>query len=428
MLPCEHFIYTTADTELKTGYQIIAKSAGIKERWLDSINNYLYPLGISSTNFIKSKSLIQIEKKYVAYSIVKNIGIGYDNRDGTLYNHTMIMKKTDFEKIEYDTRLLDKYFIEEYAIRGEMRQLNIRSEKNQVDFEYLKNLDRNLLSVLLYYIFKKRKIAILSEIDERLIQNLLSIIPPLIRFIPFSTFVLEPTRQTKYHLIQIPNYIQPRLQSKFVKINPNSLPESKIKFDKDVGIQNIIKTVDKEDLKQLLRFHDDFKKIDVYLSNIKRIKIENIFEEKKIKRLVENKDFSLLLSDIKILYKNSDFNKMSPRQTLKITKTIRIMLKKLLKEHEKNQLKNYELKKLISVFEILLDCLKYIDQYKQVNIGTTTKIDIKNEIEKIQLILDKYRIKKSPMQYEFDIYKYLVDVYGNALSTLWSIRLFLGYR
>jgi len=191
MPTCEHFIYTTAKTNLKTGYQIIAKSSGINDRLLSSLTNYLYPLGVNPNEFTESKSLLPLGKEHMAYSIVKNIGVGYDGRNGTLYNHTMIMKKNNFEKLDNDTRILDKYFIEDYSIRGELDTLYIQPEKIEIDFDYLKKLERNLLSTLLFYLFKKSKIAIVKVIDENLIQNLLSVIPPQIRFMPFSTMVLE---------------------------------------------------------------------------------------------------------------------------------------------------------------------------------------------------------------------------------------------
>ena len=157
MPTCEHFAYTTAKTDVKTGYQIVAKSNGINERILNSMIGYFFPLGIDPMEFTKSKSLLPIGGEHIAYSTVKNIGIGYDGRDGTLYNHTIIMKKDGFAKIGNDTRILDKYFIEDYSMRGELDQLYIQPEKTEMDFEYLKNLDEDFLSILLFYLFKKKQ-------------------------------------------------------------------------------------------------------------------------------------------------------------------------------------------------------------------------------------------------------------------------------
>ena len=76
MPTCEHFVYTTAKTDVKTGYQIVAKSSGINDRILNSMISYFFPLGVDPMEFTKSKSLLPIGGEHIAYSIVKNIGIG----------------------------------------------------------------------------------------------------------------------------------------------------------------------------------------------------------------------------------------------------------------------------------------------------------------------------------------------------------------
>lgn len=429
MPTCEHFIYTTAKTNLKTGYQIVAKSNGVNDRLLNSMISYFYPLGVNPTEFTKAKSLLPIEKKYIAYSIVKNIGIGYDGRDGTLYNHTIIIKKDDFSKIEYDTRILDKYFIENYSIRGELDQLYVQPEKVGIDFEYLKNLDEDLLSTLLFYLFKKSKVAIIKTLDEKLIQNILSIIPPQIRFMSFSTLVLEPTRQTKYQLIQIPNKVQPKLQTNYVSVNPDALPVSKIKQARDIGIQNIIELINQDNEKQLFKFHKDFEKITTQVSQIKRINIKDIFNKEEFERLAENKKFVLLVRNVKTLYASSAFNKTSPKAIVTVTKKIRSIIKKSLKEHGKNNLKESDLERLRSIFKILLDCLNYINEYSEKKIGDTTQFEIENEIEKIESILKQYPEMDSMVQeYESDPYNYFKTICENTLYSMYSMTLFVLSR
>ena len=240
MPTCEHFVYTTAKTDSKTGYQFVAKSCGIKDRFLNNLTNYLFPLGVDPQKFTKSKSLLPIGKEHVAYSVVKNIGRGYDGRDGTIYNHTMIMKTDNFFGIDCDTRILDRYFLEDYSIRGELDPLYVQPEKIDTDFGYLNGLNQNLLSVVLFYLFKKNRIAIVQTIDEKFIQHVLSVIPPQRRFVPFSTLVLDPSRQTGYQIMQIPDGIQVRLRSNCIVINPRTISATKIKLANDIGIKNII--------------------------------------------------------------------------------------------------------------------------------------------------------------------------------------------
>lgn len=426
MPTCEHFVYTTAKTNVKTGYQIVAKSSGINNRILNSMISYFFPLGVDPMEFTKSKSLVSIGRTHIAYSTVKNIGIGYDERDGTLYNHTIIMKKDDFEKIEYDTRILDKYFIEEYSIRGELDQLYIQPEKAEIDFEYLKNLNEDFLSTLLFYLFKKSKIAILKTVDDRLIQNILSVIPPQIRFMAFSTLVLEPTRQTKYQLIQAPSKVQPKLQTNYVSINPDALPTSKIKMAKDIGIQNIIELINQNNQKELFKLHKDFEKITTQVSKIKRVKIKDIFNKEEFEKLAENKRFHILLRNVKNLYFSTAFNQASPRTILTITKKIGKIIKKSLKAYEKNNLDQSDFEKLMSISKILLDCLNYINQLSEKKMGDTTQLEVENEIGNIESILKQYPEMESMMQeYEFNPYEYFKAICENILYSAYSMTLFI---
>ena len=63
MPTCEHFVYTTAKTNAKTGYQIVAKSSGINDRILNGMISYFFPLGVDPMKFKKSKSLLPISKE-----------------------------------------------------------------------------------------------------------------------------------------------------------------------------------------------------------------------------------------------------------------------------------------------------------------------------------------------------------------------------
>lgn len=425
MPTCEHFVFTTAKTNVKTGYQIVAKSSGINDKILNSMINYFFPLGINPTEFTKSKSLLSIGKEHMAYSSVKNIGIGYDGRDGTIYNHTIIMKKDDFKKIEYDTRILDKYFIEKYTISGELDRLYVKSEKMDLDFKYLKNLEEDFLSAILFYLFKKNKIAIVKTTDQDLIQNILSIIPPQIRFMPFSTIVLEPTRQTKYQLIQIPNKIQLKL-SKYAIINLDRLPPSKIKQAKDIGIMNIIKLIKEDNQKELFKLHKDFENITLQISKNMLIKVKDIFDKVKYENLAKNKEFNFLLRDIKNLYSNSTFNQASPKIILSTTKKIRMIVKKSLKEYDKENIDEDDFEKLITILKILLGCLNYINQLSEKKIGDTTQLDLKNEIKNIELILKQYPQTESIIhEYTFSSLEYFKKMCESMMSFTYSMALFV---
>ncbi len=380
--------------------------------------------------FKKSKSLLPVGKELVAYSTVKNIGIGYDGRDGTLYNHTIIIKKDDLEKIEYDTRILDKYFVEDYDIRGELDQIYIQPEKRDLDFEYLKELEDDFVSTILFYLFKKSKISLVKTTDDKLIQNILSIIPPQIRFMPFSTEVLEPARQTKYQLIQILSKVQPKLQSSYVAINPDSLPDSKIKQAKDIGIKNIIESIKNNNQKEIYKLHKDFEKITLQVSKIKRVRIKDIFAKEEFEGLAENRRFDMLLRNVKSLYSSPVFNQASPRIMLTITKKIEKIIKKSLKAHERNNLDQSDFKKLMSISKILLDCLNYINQLSEKKMGNTIQLEIENEIENLESILKQHLQTESMVQeYEFNPHNYFKAMCESCVYLAYSMTLFvLGRR
>ena len=106
MLNVEQFIYTAADIENKKGYQIVAKSKGITEKIVSELESYVYPINTDPGKFKESISFIPLENDLIAYSRIKNIGLGYDGRENTLYNHTFIFSKNDFERYDNDSRIL----------------------------------------------------------------------------------------------------------------------------------------------------------------------------------------------------------------------------------------------------------------------------------------------------------------------------------
>src|SRR5690242_2564003 len=101
MLNVDQFVYTTATLSGKSGYQIIAKSSGITEEMISTLDPYLYPIGIIPSKFKESKSFLVFKKnKKISFSKIRNIGIGHDGRSNTLYNHTLVMDLDDFRQID----------------------------------------------------------------------------------------------------------------------------------------------------------------------------------------------------------------------------------------------------------------------------------------------------------------------------------------
>ncbi len=252
MVLCEHFIYTSAETERKNGYQVIAKSTGITEKILKELDNYLYPIGTESGEFKSSVSL-RILTDHVAFTQVRNIGIGYDGRPDTIYSHTIVMKKNDFKKFDNDSRIFNDKYIEETKL-DHLTPIIIEKKKLQPDFTIISELGIMLNECFLHHIFLRKKIAFVDFNHEKLIQSILSTIPPSLRLISFSSLIADQIRQSDYDIIQIRK--QNLSKSKIVELYFDSIP----KFRKHKNelyencfeyIINILKTTSKEKLKIL---------------------------------------------------------------------------------------------------------------------------------------------------------------------------------
>lgn len=201
MLNVDQFVYTTATLSGKSGYQIIAKSSGITEEMVSTLDPYLYPIGIIPSKFKESKSFLVLKKsKKIAFSKIRNIGIGHDGRSNTLYNHTLVMDLDDFRQIDCDTRILESFYFEDYNIQGSLPQLKIEPQRTTFYLGGIEGLE-SVLQEILSALFDKEKIAIVGSENSELIQKLLGIIPPSMRLISFSTLVNDIDKQPDYDLI-----------------------------------------------------------------------------------------------------------------------------------------------------------------------------------------------------------------------------------
>lgn len=238
MIYCEHFIYTTGQSELKTGYQIIAKSNGITEEITNHLRDYLYPIGVNPSEFTESKSLLVIRNDKIAYSRVKNIGVGYDGRDNTLYNHTIIMNIDDFKKIDNNSKKFDSFFIEDpFRKNKELPLISMDLIKNDVDLSTVHEINTNTLESILVNIFRTKKIVILGK-SMNLIQDILLLVPPSLRLTSFSTLVNDPNKQPRYSIIQTTKQYKTLIPDSFTIIDPQGFTSTK-NTKKDLLEQNI---------------------------------------------------------------------------------------------------------------------------------------------------------------------------------------------
>ena len=198
MLNVEQFIYTTASIGNKKGYQIIAKSKGITEKIISDLESYFYPIGVEPSEFKESCSLILLEDDLIAYSRIKNIGLGYDGRDNTLYNHSLIFSKNDFKLYDNDSRIFDEFYLEDESIRGVLPTLSINPTVPSFPLE-LDGVEL-ILEPILSPLFLNQRI-VLNKDDIKLPQKILSLLPISLRLISFSTLVVNPYKQPKFCFI-----------------------------------------------------------------------------------------------------------------------------------------------------------------------------------------------------------------------------------
>lgn len=263
MITCDQFIYTSEKTKEQEGYQVIAKTSGVTKDIIDNLTGYLYPIGVDLENFTESHSLRILDNDKVAYSIVKNIGIGYDARRGTLYNHTFVIDKTEFKKLDYDSRIFYNYFIKDTTLRGEIQKIRIKPIKIQTNFELIRILDMQAIS-LFRFLFLNKKVALLETSEIDLIQNILATLPPSMRLISFSTNVPQPDRQPEYDLIQTPKNMIYKLDKTWKIVDPSEPRQISDHAQKDSinkDFEYLTYLILNKDKKKLLKIYDTFEKL-----------------------------------------------------------------------------------------------------------------------------------------------------------------------
>ena len=258
MIKIDQFIYTAAATSYKKGYQVISKSDGITDKLLSEMSPYFLPPDIDSSEFSSSKSLLVLSDDKIAYSNIHNIGIGYDGRPDTLYNHTLVLDIRAFQEIHYDTRYLDSLYIENPNLIERLPVIEFSS-----DLLVPKHFEKkeSILKPTLKALFKKSKIAIVGISDNFLIQNILGLVPPSMRIIPFSTLVVDVNKQPHYDFVIVKKSTKYSIGEKFVIINPNEFTRSDIKTELDESIDYLYRLISHHDQEKLQSIYEKFENI-----------------------------------------------------------------------------------------------------------------------------------------------------------------------
>lgn len=261
MINCEQFIYTSAKLKREKGYQVIAKSNGVSNEILSELKNYFYPLGIKHSKFQESRSLIVLKNNKIAFSMIKNIGTGFDGRPDAIYNHTIIITKDDFEKIHNDTRVLEDYYLHNSKLIGKLPSILVSPKIIPINFKLLEK-NWEILPKILVNLFKDERIAIFGIDDFKFIQNILSLVPPSLRLKSFSSLVEIPDRQSKFNFFLTTTYRLSNLDEKYIKISLNKKSSKHIGNTLlDQSIKYLFKLLFEKNENKVKTLHDSFEKI-----------------------------------------------------------------------------------------------------------------------------------------------------------------------
>lgn len=431
MLQCEHFIYTSAKTEKNVGYQVIAKSSGISDSVIANLEGYLYPLGVNLNEFEESRSLLVLGKR-VTYSIVK-IGIGYDGRRGTIYTHTFVIDKSSYGEIDFDSRIFESYFIRDDSLRGELKPIQIEHRKLPPDFEILKKLDEGTLGELLHRLLTKNKIALVKTDEVFLLQNLLAVIPPYLRLVSFSTMVVDPQRQYKYELIQMPQLTTSKPDKNFIIIDPKEIPKLSARKDTiEQSVRTLVDIIMRNDETKLTTIYKDYETISEQLSKILPIKIKEIFDKSEFEKLAKENKFSTMKYKVEKLYSSNKFNQASPSVIVSITQKIRKIIQKSLKRLKRLEKKGISVRRndLIIMIKILLDCMNYLQRYSEKKRNAMIENKICKEKTELEKILSEISfVEPEIVPYNFDVYEYWRSITQQVWdsATAFTLRL-MGRR
>lgn len=205
----DQFVYTTADIDGRLGYQVVARSAGVTDEMVSVMYGYMHPAGIEPNRFKESRSLRLLEGGLAIYCIARNAGDGHDGRPHTLYCHAFVVNRDEFAASGFDTRVFDVLYVEDKGARGTLPHLDLELDPKPAGSGH----DARCLAAALAPLFRGQRTAIVS--DGRLLQDLLRMLPPSIRLVPFSTLVIQPDRQPEYMLVACPDIVRYRLPKDF---------------------------------------------------------------------------------------------------------------------------------------------------------------------------------------------------------------------
>ncbi len=308
MLHSQHFIYTTASLKDKSGYQIVAQSKNISPQLLSKLSGNFLPVGVDPTN-IKKCYMFFVFENDVVFSTIKNIGVGFDGRNNTLYNHSIILSKDDFLKIHNNPRVMSEYFIDDYSMHGNLDPLIINEQDiKNYDLSFFSNWPKTILENVFDGIFNNKKIALSGISDDQFLLNLISILPKSLRLKSFSTGISDSNKQTMFDIFQInPDVIFNKNHNYEIihvsKLRPIYTHDADTVFERSIKFfTDLIKNQHEKSLESVNMLFDEI--IDV--SDVNKLKLTTYFE--RVKTISDDSTKQRLSIEIFTMLDNFEIN------------------------------------------------------------------------------------------------------------------------
>ncbi len=199
---CDHFAFGSAPAggNKPYAYGIVARSPGVDDRVLRLLDGRLYPVGVDQSKFVRSLSLLVLDE-VVALTQARNAGHDGEGRPNSIYSHTVLIDRRDFEAIRCDTRAVTMQ-CPQAEQSGDLRPLEIKPLDLGMDFDSARRLGLVGLRPFLEAMFSGHNVAIRNAGGGALLQGLLSLLPDPLRIVPFTSLLPDTPRRHPYRLVQ----------------------------------------------------------------------------------------------------------------------------------------------------------------------------------------------------------------------------------
>lgn len=241
-------VYMPAKVGNRRGYQVVAKSPDVSKEDEDFLYSYGVPVAVNPSDFLEGVRLMTLPSGRVGLNSLYNVGKGFDGRFGAIFSETVVVDRDAFVESNanlaafadvFHSRAEAESLASEYGIADSVRSLSGEQKDirggGEVDFSAITEVipDKATLNALLEALLKGDKKVILvnqpqnagGSSGKEFFPNLLLLLPPVMRVVPYTSYAAEPDRESPFQLMITINgrYKQPSSPSLYDTIVPGDL-------------------------------------------------------------------------------------------------------------------------------------------------------------------------------------------------------------